>query len=596
MGYILGIACNGTDSSACLFKKGKLLCAVEEERFTRVRHDGGIPMNAISYCLEFDYIKPHQIERVTVSWDYPRYDLDKWNTSSINNFYKSLEFEGYSLDWNAVADHTSKFNCKRLINRLKLGFSEIENVPISFFNHHDCHAASSYCFSGFDSSLILVLDEKGEDNCTSLYLGKKNIITMLEQTKVPHSLGLYYAAATQFLNFVPYRDEGTFMALATMGRCNRLLKSWILTNVLNISNGKIRLNPEMISNKIFNYIRYPGFLYTNKMLAELSELGIIRPKKIESIEPIHWDFAYTIQDVFESIIIAFLKEKLEKYRVNNICISGGVGLNCTLNGKICTTNNKIKGLFVPPWCHDAGGAIGAAILSLQRNNNVRQEKCVPIFERLTRADWGPEYSDAEIEAALRGNGLDYLTSQDISLDAARLLAEGMIIGWFQGRAEFGPRALGQRSLLSHPGIRDNKERLQAIKQRFPFRPLSPSVLGEFSQNYFVKNGESTDFMSIAFNASDSAQRVIPYAINMTDKTLRAQTVNNRDGWTYRRLLEYFYMLTGIPALLNTSFNVNEPLVLTPEDAIKTFINNAVDALAIGSFLIIKRDLNRGERI
>lgn len=589
MSCILGVASNGTDSAACLFKDGELLCAVEEERFTRVRNEGGFPRHAIRWCIEFAGIDPGDIRNVAVSWDYRRYGLAEDERSSIRNFYRSLEREGYPIDWVAVERHIEKFRPEKIVSTLRSEFPELSLVPIRFHRHHDCHAASSYSFSGFDRSLVLVLDEKGEDICTSLYLGEGDRLRLMEHHKVPHSLGLYYAAATQFLKFTPFRDEGTFMALATNGEHRPTLCSWLSENVLKNTADGIVLNPEMISKEVFHYPRPQGSLYTKLMLRGLSRLEIQRPPGIETIQPIHQDFAFTIQEVLESVILKFLVTKSRTFKVDCLCISGGVGLNCILNGRIVETNHlesRIHELFLPPWCHDAGGAIGAAILTLGKGEGNGVELRLPQFGRLYRADWGPDYPDNLIERVLRNKGLPHYHSPDVAIETAQFLADGHIVAWFQGRAEFGPRALGQRSLLSHPQSTDNKQRLQDIKRRLPFRPFAPSILEEHAFRYFSRCGANTDFMATAFKATDSAHREIPDALNTSDGTLRPQTVAKRKGWLYRKLLEEFYRLTGIPAILNTSFNIHEPIVLTPNDAVSTFLRSNIDVLAIEDFIVM----------
>jgi carbamoyltransferase len=588
MDYTLGIACNGTDSAACLFEDKTLICAAEEERFTRIRHDGRFPRRAIQWCLESTNVSLGDICSIAVSWDYPRYEAAMTGTSSIASFYRSLELDGHPIDWAAVEQHTKKFQSEEVLSVLIDEFSETPLPHVRFYRHHDCHAASSYCYSDFDSSLVLVMDDKGEDICTSLYLGEGKRLQSLEHRKIPHSLGLYYAAATQFISLTPFLHEGTFMALATCGEHQPKLWSWLLDNVLRNTSDGIVMNPVMVSKEVFRYPRTPGLFYTNQMVLELSKCGIKRPESIEAVQRPHKDFAFTIQEVLESVVLEFLASKLKMYHVDGICITGGVGLNCTLNGKIMekfSGNTGIQRLFLPPWSHDAGGAIGAAILAMADQDNTDTELTVPQLGRLRRADWGPDYSDDTIERVLRNSPLSFSKSHDLVKETAQYLTEGRIVAWFQGREEFGPRALGQRSLLSHPRYKGNRQRIQGIKQRLPFRPFAPSILEEYASRYFSGHGASTEFMTTSFKTTDSAREEIADTLNDADCSVRPQTVEKRKGWIYRDLLEECHRLTGIPVLLNTSFNMlGEPIVLTPSDAVSSFLHSDIDILAIGNFI------------
>lgn len=588
MRYILGLACNGTDSAACLYMGGKLLCAVEEERFTRDKHEGRFPHHAIQWCLEYASIDCEDVHCIAISWDYNKYQPTKSQDLPIQDFYQSLEHNEYLIDWEAVERHIIKFRPDDLMKTIRSRFPTLPPSQIRFFRHHDCHAASSYCYSGFDRSLILVMDEKGEDICTSLYLGEGESLILIEHKKLPHSLGLYYAGATQFLNLKPFQDEGTLMALATTGSQHPILWSWLSENVLKNTVEGIELQPEMISKEVFNYPRLPGNLYTDRMIREISKFGIKSPSEIEGVQHIHQDFAFTIQSVFESVILEFLNHRIKKFGVDRLCIAGGVGLNCSLNGKILETHTEEtggQGLFLPPWCHDGGGAIGAAILATRNKNKSVKGLSVKQFIQIDRADWGPSFSDETIKYVLQNAGVSYFRSRDVVRETAQLLADGRIVGWFQGRAEFGPRALGQRSLLSHPGFRDNEKRLQNIKKRLPFRPFAPSILEEHMTRY-SEDYENNKFMTTSFKATNLAKLEIPIALNNSDNTLRPQIVCKRKDWKFRELLEEFFKLTNIPALLNTSFNVNEPTVLSPNDALSTFLKNGIDILVIGNFIVM----------
>lgn len=588
MAHVLGIASNGTDSAACLVNEQGLICAVEEERFTGQRHEGRFPQHAIQWCLEFSGVEASDLVEAAIAWDYGRYSADSSGRPRIVEFYQSLEEEGYAIDWPAVQKHQRKFCSAQILGEFRSLFPHLSGVPVSFYRHHDCHAASSFCFSGLESALTLIMDEKGEESCVSLYSGQGTRMEKLSVLNVPHSLGLFYAAATQFFRFVPFRDEGTLMALATTGTDHEDLRAWLERNVLRKTPDGFALNPEYVSKDVFRYERGAGQFFTSRMFSELRRFGIDRPRVVGVFEPCHGQFAYVVQRVLEDVVLSLLLRAVQKYREPRVCLAGGVGLNCSLNGRIAHSLRREceeYEVFVPPWCHDAGGAIGAAVLGLAKSPTSEGVMTTLQYGRLTRADWGPEYGAAAIKRTLDKASLLYSESAHVAQTVAQHLARGRIVAWYDGRAEFGPRALGQRSLLCHPAKPECRRTLQRIKERFEFRPFAPSILEEHAHKYFESGSVNTDFMTVAFRCTDAARRDIPNAISTSDGTLRAQTVGNRPMWLYRELLEEFYKLTGIPALVNTSFNIKEPLVLTPDRAVSTFLRSDADVLAMGAFLV-----------
>ena len=505
---VLGVASNGTDSAGCIVSDGRLVCAAEEERFSRVKGDGSFPVNAIRWCLESTGLGAADIEHIAVSWNYDRYAPTSSAQNAVVGHYRALAESGIRVDWARLGQHVAKYQPTRFHEELRMAFPRLGSRPVMFFNHHDSHAASSFFFSEFDRSLILVMDEKGEDACLSLYLGIGNQLRLLKRRKVPHSLGLYYASATEYLGLRPFRDEGTFMALASHGEVEPQILQFLTETVLPADAlGLPTMSPDLISGRVFDYERNMG-LYTAKMEEALTGLGVDRRAPSASFTDRHKNFACAVQRRLEDIVSGFVATYIREQQLDALCVAGGVALNCKLNGRLAlidTIGGEPIRFFAPPWCGDAGGALGAAILNPSTR---RTERSVAQFRpSIETVALGPEYSAEEITVALRASGVTFRISDDPAADAVARLANGEVVGWFQGRAEFGPRALGQRSIVCDPRLVSAVGVLNArIKRRHEFQPMAPSILLEEAHRYFGSLRAEARFMATAFLRNDARSR------------------------------------------------------------------------------------------
>ncbi len=569
---ILGINIYGHDTAAAIVVDGKLIGAVEEERFTRIKHDNDFPVKAIDYCMREAGIGINDIDYIAVSRDPKRLFTEKYLKYTLDNFPKANEIFLQSID-----KFRSLLNIENEI-REKTGYEG----KIEFLNHHLCHFASSYYLSGFDEAALVSVDGLGEIESTVIGHARGKEIRVLKNINYPHSLGMLYTAITYYLGYTPNSAEGTVMALASYGDEHEEVlngKSYI-----DIFMEIVQLKDEGSYELELDYFNFP-YTKTGWVSDKFIETFGKRRDSGEPISRHHQNIAAALQRRYQEVYLHIMNYAQRATNSKNLSLAGGCALNCVANGMI-PGNTDFQDMYIQPATTDSGTSIGAALyLSHQ------YDKKAELTERRKETYLGPLFSNKEIEDVLKrhnenGNSkISSLKVEDPSLEAARLLAEGKIIGWFQGRMEFGPRALGNRSILSRPYPAEAKDRINnEVKHREPFRPFAPSILKEHAAEYFDTTGDS-HFMLMASKAREDKENSIIAAIHH-DKTGRLHTVEKSLNEKYYNLIKYFYELTGVPLIINTSFNdKGEPVVCTPEDALVTFHKTNIDALIIGDYVV-----------
>ena len=571
---ILGLNVYHGDSSASLLKDGETLCAFEEERFTRFKHWAGFPLNSIKSCLKEANITIDKVDFITVSRD-PNYNIFKKtlfllkNPKSISNFVQRFRNRKYIS--NLSLDFTNNFDISKVDIERK-----IKNVE-----HHNSHLASAFFASDFKESAILSIDAFGDFSSTVLAIGKGNQINKIEEVNFPHSVGQFYTAITQFLGFHYYGDEYKIMGLAPYGKAVYMEEVSKILKLTDDGLFKLELkyfthHTKGVQTKIFeNNDPTPSLFYSDKM-EEL--FGKKRDPKSELTQK-HKDIAASVQLHCENVIFHLLNNLYSKTKIDNLCIAGGVAQNSVANGKI-SSNTNFKNIYIPPAGHDAGTSIGSALFYYNQVMNK------PRFKAMFNPYLGSKSNNGDIENLLINKKIEYIKYKDNDLidETAKLLFEGKVVGWFQGNAEFGPRALGGRSILVDPRRNDAKKLLNTkIKKRESFRPFAPSILEEFVNKYFEID-DKAPFMEKVLPIKTNMQIKIP-AVTHVDGTGRLQTVNKINSPKYYALINSFYKLSGVPILLNTSFNENEPIVNVPEEALNCFLRTEMDVLVLENFII-----------
>jgi len=563
--YVLGLNYENHNSAAVLMKNEHIVAASEEERFNRFKYYTGFPISAVNFCLNQAGITIDDIDVITTFHQTISTKIEKIKMFFEMGLYASARDEISCLNKNFQVQ-SIRYVLEK--NGLKGDYN------VNFFDHHLCHAASTFFPSGFDDSVIMTSDGRGYLTTATIGQGKKQKIKILKEWKTPYSFGYVYELATRLCGLGPF-NEGTTMALASYGnpilkdRINDLMP-FIKTHVYFIeAHG--RMMPDLNLNPLEMY----ELTFKKMSQAEREKIEEFKKYKRE-------DIAASVQAWLEEEVKSILKKYYNES--DNLCLAGGTFLNCILNSKL---RELVEDIFIPPCTHDAGVALGAAILA-------NDGKC----EKMQHAFLGPEFSSDYIESILSnkkiydftkskkfGNKIKYEKSD--YKHAAELLKKGKIVGWFQGRSEFGPRALGNRSILIDPSRLDLKDRLnKQVKKREPFRPYAPSILQEHFGDYF-ENPYPSPFMILSFQVKKEKWKEIPTVIHV-DGTARVQTVTKEANEKYYNLIDSFRGLTGLPIVLNTSFNLRgEPIVNTPEDALRVFYNTGMDVLFIGEFFVYK---------
>lgn len=573
--YILGINAYHGGASACLIRDGQLIAAVEEERFSRIKYQAGFPVRAIRWVLEEGGITPQDLDHIGIS-----------RKPTANLMKKALFAFRRRPSTRLIRD--------RLSNSLKVGdlktvFSESLGVdPASlhaeFHNveHHRAHMASAFFVSPFDEAAIFSVDGMGDFVSTMWGTGKGSDLQVSDEINFPHSLGLFYTAVTQWLGFPKYGDEGKVMGLAPLG----------VPRYMDKMEKLVRLQQDGTFELDLDYFVHHAEGATMTWSEEEPKLGMIfsddfvrlfgEPRVPRSeITEYHQDIAASLQAMLEQAEFALVRKLQHETGQRTICMAGGVALNSAFNGKVlpCT---DFEDIYIQPAAGDAGTSLGVCYYIY--NQILGKPRTFVMNDAYT----GPRFSDDQIETSLCAAGLQYETLDEdcLAQRAAGIVACGDVLGWFQGRMEWGPRALGNRSIIADPRRADMKDILNArIKHREPFRPFAPSVLQEHVGEYFDQTYPDP-FMVKVYNVLPDKQSVIP-AVTHVDGTGRLQTVEREHAPLYWKLINAFSERTGVPIVLNTSFNENEPIVCTPEEAISVLQRTKMDALAIGSHLVTK---------
>ena len=594
MTYILGISAFYHDSAATLVKNGEIISAVQEERFTRVKHDSSFPINSIKFLIKEQNIKISDVNYI-VFYEKPFLKFER-----LLETYLAFAPKGFKSFKIAIPIWLREklFQKKFIINSIAKSFPEFDKKSEIFFSeHHLSHAASAYYPSPFEEALILTADGVGEWTTTSVAIGKGRNIEIKEEINFPHSLGLLYSAFTYYTGFEVNGGEYKLMGLAPYGTPK--YKDIITENLIDTcEDGSFSLNM-----KYFNYAT--GLTMINKNFEKL--FGKKTRKKDSQIEKFHMDVASSIQVVTEDIILKIVKNLKKKYDLANLCLAGGVALNCVANGKII--KEKIfKNVWVQPAAGDAGGSLGAALAFWYLE--LKKERKNPNNEDMMKGSYlGTSYSNDKIKDILESIGARYEKINDEKMldQVAKEISNGKSVGWFQGKMEFGPRALGARSILADPRDKETQKNLNLkIKFRESFRPFAPAVLKEKVREWFDFDGTSPYMLIVAkilesrkikvkeseYEALEKLKikrSTIP-AVTHVDYSARIQTVDKLTNPKFYELIRKFNEITNCPILVNTSFNVrDEPVVNTVEDAFKCFMSTDLDLLAIENFLLKKED-------
>lgn len=571
--YILGLNAYHADSSAAILKNGQLIAATEEERFTRIKHWAGFPAQAIQFCLREAGITLAEVDYITIGRD-PKAKL--FNKFRYLGKHPSLLLKAFT-----------RFRNSREVSSLGQEFRKLDGSVdqahlksrIRYIEHHRSHLASAFFASPFKEAAILSIDGSGDFTTTMVAVGADNKIEVLDSVDFPVSCGLFYTAFTQFLGFPYYGDEYKVMGLAPYGepkyteKVKKLLN--FLPNGLYSWNDEYFVQPTKAGFKYENNIPSVGNLYSARFA---EEFGPPRGKGQE-LSQYHKDLAASVQKVTEELIFYIAKHLKERTGMKNLCVAGGVAQNSVANGKIAAATG-FEGVYIPSAGHDAGISMGSALYLY--NHVLGQPRTQPVYSAYT----GSRFSNEEIEQYLQSKGIKYRRLPDEELYevvTAKLIEPG-VVGWFNGRAEFGPRALGARSIIADPRNPRAKDLLNLkIKRRESFRPFAPSILKEYTNEYFTRNDE-VPFMEKVFPIRPEKQAAIP-AVTHVDGTGRLQTVDRDISPRYYALIDTFRKKTGVPIILNTSFNENEPIVNSPAEALDCFLRTQMDMLVLENCIV-----------
>lgn len=578
---ILGINAYHGDAAAAIVQDGRLLAAAEEERFNRQKHCAGFPAAAIRWCLDAAHASVDDIDHIAISRQ-PSAHLHKKILYSLKRIGKLS-----SLIGDRLANAARVRDIPQAVSQA-LGVPLPIRAQLHHVEHHKAHMASCFYVSPFERAAILSIDGFGDFISTMWGVGEGNRMTVLGQVEYPHSVGIVYTATSQYLGFPKYGDEGKVMGLAPYGRPRHLEQFREIIRTDHKAGFSLNLD---------------YFLHHTEGVAMTWDEGspvigrIFSPKFVATFGPArsspelltskHEDIAASLQARLEEVSVHILQELHAQVRLDKLCLAGGVAFNSVMNGKI-PLNTPFRELYIQPAAGDAGTAIGACYYIY---NAILQQ---PRSYTMASAYTGPEFSHEQIAEALKAAGLAWREWNDaqVTQAAAQAIADGKIVGWFQGRMEFGPRALGNRSILVDPRRAQMKDILNArIKKREPFRPFAPSVLEESVGEYFEQTHLSPDMLMV-YQIKKDKQSLIP-AVTHVDGSGRLQTVSRCTNPRYHQLITDFQYLTGIPVVLNTSFNEDEPIVCNPRDAIDCFLRTRMDVLFLGNCMVENRSSGGG---
>jgi carbamoyltransferase len=536
--YLLGISggvlAGNQDGAACLLREGRIVAAAEEERLLGIKHaNGQLPKRAIEYCLAKAGIGIRDVAAV----GFP--GITYQNFEAILRDYFEFHF-GHAPE-------------------------------VRLFDHHHCHAASTYYFSPCEDALVLTMDFSGDRTCTALFEARGQELRQLFRIGKPNSLGVFYSMMTQYLGFGKDDEEYKVMGLAPYGE-----PRYDLSEILRVEGEAYRLNPAYVKSAVRPELPAPS-----KQEALFATLPLPRPHRAsgEKIAQYHMDVAASVQRALEEAALNLVRHAAARSASRNLCLAGGVALNCVMNKRI-RESGLFQHLFVPPHTSDAGLSLGcAAFLSLEKQG-LRPKPIADCY-------WGPSFSEEEIEKIFERCSVRFARPDDLCATVAEDLAAGRIVGWFQGGMEFGPRALGARSILADPRLPDMKDRVNfAVKFREGFRPFAPSCLEEGAGDYFV-DAVKSPYMTLTFDVKEERRRAVP-AVTHVDGTSRVQTVGREENPLYHRLIAEFARRTGVPMLLNTSLNVQgQPIIAHPRAALALFYSTGLAGMAIGPYYLRK---------
>jgi carbamoyltransferase len=599
--HVLGLSTFGENPAAGLVSDGVLRAFCQEERFTRLKVSAGhFPSHAVTWCLQSQGLQLGDIDRIAVSWDCTKYP---W--TMLRHLVRmrlglrggggadpsSLTHTGsLGAAWRYLLSHTPAAFEQGIRDHLRDAGHRGPIPPIDFVAHHEAHAFQAFHQSPFEESAVLVVDGSGEEDTVSGFRFSRDQWQRLFRVEVPQSLGWYYGGFTAYLGFHANRDEGKLMGLAALGAGRSSENPWLerLDQVLRVNPDGFELDPTFF--KFAGNEHHPRFTdrlrrfitrYDRRLepvaVREMSQIdGRPQPRYLLSE---YVDLAYAVQDRLEEALLALARRLRRESGSDRLCLAGGVAMNCKANGRLLD-HSGIREIFVHPASSDDGAAIGAALRVAYREDRL-------IANPLRHAQWGPSYGDDEIRSVLQACGAPFQALPDVAETAAELLARGQLLGWFQGGVEMGARALGGRSIIACPGNPDTKDRVnRRVKFREEWRPYCPSLTAE-SQARYLQAPVEAPFMILARQATPELIAAAPATVHL-DGSVRPQTVASDILPLWHRLLERVGSRTGHPILLNTSFNVrSEPIVCTPQDAIRCFFGSGLDALAMGSFLVRK---------
>jgi len=562
--YILGLS--DSNSAAAIIKDGQLIAAAREERFDRVKFSDSYPTHSVNYCLNTVGIGIKDIDKIVFAWN-PGHELEPQDSAAAVRYHKHfLHYIPNNLLRHIPGDKSNKRI--RFINET-IGFTN-DKLDIHFVPHHHCHAASSFLVSPYNESAILTIDAYGDDITHQFFVGKENKLESLGRTLYPHSMGQVFAAITQYLGYRANSDEWKVMGLAAYGKPEFYD---IFSKILNFDEkiGELRINLDYFTYYIWSPRRYSEQF--------LRKFGPERHTH-EELTSRHMNIAASFQKRVEEVVLSMCNYLADRTELDTLCMAGGVCMNSKMNGRILF-ESPFSNIWIQPSADDGGASLGACfyywhhVLGNKRNFIMDNDY------------WGPGFSNLKIKAALDDSLVSYEYLKNPGLEAAKSIANNKIISWFQGRMEFGQRALGNRSILGDardPEMRDKINKL--VKHREWYRPFAPSVLEEYQSNFFETNFPSP-YMQMVFPVKFDKYKIIPAVVH-NDGTARLQTVKKKTNPCYWKLIDEFRKITDVPVVLNTSFNDNnEPIVCTPKEAIRTFFGTGLHELYIGNYRVKK---------
>ena len=571
--YILGINAYHGDAAAAIVKDGQLIAAVEEERFNRKKHCAGFPAAAVRYCLQAANISVDELDHVGISRD-PSAHLHKKILFSITRLPNLSGLIAARLA-NAAKVHDLREELARALDVPPQFRAKIHKVE-----HHRAHMASCFLVSPFDRAAILSIDGFGDFISTMWGVGENNHMDVLGQIEYPHSAGIVYTATSQYLGFPKYGDEGKVMGLAPYGRPRYLEQFRDIIRTDNGAGFKLNLDYFKHDSEGVDMTWEDGSPSIGRIFSD-KFIDAFGPARLagEPLTSLHEDIAASLQARLEEVIFHILNQLHQQTKTDRLCLAGGVAYNSVMNGKILL-NTPFREVFVQPAAGDSGTALGVCYYI---HNVLLQQPRSFVMEH---AYTGPEFAKGQIDDIVRKSDFEWreLSDPELTQAAAQAVADGKIVGWFQGRMEFGPRALGNRSIIVDPRRAAMKDILNArIKKREPFRPFAPSILEERVGDYFEQTHPSPAMLMV-YQVKQDKRSVIP-AVTHVDGSGRLQTVARSTNPRYHQLISDFERLTGVPVVLNTSFNEDEPIVCTPEEALNCFRRTRMDVLFLGNYML-----------